>query len=209
MRTVPLTGFRYRRKTEREQKMIARNFIRPLAKLFLFMRKAYRKSWTILEKNLFVSCGRNVNIGPDGWFSHKNIHIGHSVYIGPRAMFMSTETTIHIGNHVMIGPDVYILTGNHRFDVLGEYMDQIHDKRVGDDQSVAIGDDVWVGARAVILKGVTVGEGAIIGAGSVVTRDVPPYTIYVGNKSMTCRPRWSEEEVATHRVMLHRKYGDN
>lgn len=182
--------------------------IRPLAEVTFFLRRAYRKSWTLLEKNLFASCGHNVNIGPDGWFSYKNVFIGNSVYIGPRAMFMSSNSSIHIGSHVMFGPDVAIITGNHRFDVLGEYMDQVHDKRVEDDKSVIIADDVWVGARAVILKGVTIGEGAIIGAGSVVARDVPPYTIYLGNKSITRKPRWSDDEITVHRVTLNRKYGD-
>jgi acetyltransferase-like isoleucine patch superfamily enzyme len=187
--------------------MINRNLIRPLAEVFVFMRKAYRKSWTLLEKSLFATCGSNVDVGPDGWFSYKNIHVGNNVYIGPRAIFMSSESIIQIGNHVMFGPDVCIITGNHRFDVLGEYMDQIHEKRIEDDQPVIIGDDVWVGARAIILKGVAVGEGAIIGAGSVVARDVPPYTIYFGNKSSTHRPRWSDEEISTHRLMLSTKYG--
>ena len=59
-----------------------------------------------------------------------------------------------------------------------------------------IGNDVWVGANAVVVKGVRVGDGAIIGASAVVTRDVPPYAIVVGNPARVLRYRFSEEDIA-------------
>ena len=58
-----------------------------------------------------------------------------------------------------------------------------------------IGNDVWIGANSVILKGVTVHDGAIVGAGSVVTRDVPPYSIVAGNPAREIRKRYSEEDI--------------
>jgi acetyltransferase-like isoleucine patch superfamily enzyme len=83
---------------------------------------------------------------------------------------------ITIGNDVLIGPYVLIHSGNHRFDDLsmpirlqGHMQAPIH-----------IGDNVWIGAHAVILKGVTIGDGAVIAAGAIVNRDVEPYTIVAG-----------------------------
>ncbi len=58
-----------------------------------------------------------------------------------------------------------------------------------------IGNDVWIGANSVILKGVTISSGAIIGAGSVVTKDVPPYAIVVGNPAKILRYRYSQKEI--------------
>jgi len=61
---------------------------------------------------------------------------------------------------------------------------------------VSIGNDVWVGARAIILSGVTVGDGAVIGAGAVVTRSVPPYAIVAGNPARLLRYRFDETTIA-------------
>ena len=61
---------------------------------------------------------------------------------------------------------------------------------------IVIGNDVWLGYRSVILAGVTIGDGAIVGAYSVVTKDVPPYTIVAGNPAKEIRRRFSEAEIA-------------
>ena len=71
------------------------------------------------------------------------------------------------------------------------------------DQDVIIEDDVWIGQNAIILKGVRVGEGSIIGAGSVVTKDVPPYTIHVGTHGIMEKPRFSQEDLAKHIEVLN------
>ena len=64
-----------------------------------------------------------------------------------------------------------------------------------DNVSTTIGADVWVGANAIILKGVTIGDGAIVGGGTVVTKNVPPYAIAVGNPAKIVRYRFSPEEI--------------
>ena len=64
-------------------------------------------------------------------------------------------------------------------------------------------DDVWIGANAIILSGVTIGEGAIIGAGSVVTKNVEPYTIFAGNPAKKIKMRFTEDELLNHRQLLY------
>lgn len=82
---------------------------------------------------------------------------------------------IYVGDHVMFGPHVFLITGGHRMDVLDTYMDVITnaEKFPEDDQDIALEGDSWIGANAIILRGVTVGKGAVVGAGAVVTQDVP------------------------------------
>jgi len=82
--------------------------------------------------------------------------------------------------------------------------DQGKQNRPDLDKDVTIGDDVWIGANVVILKGVTIGEGAIIHAGQVISRSVPPYTIYYNEKIQVAR--FSESDIKKHQKELHEKY---
>lgn len=86
----------------------------------------------------------------------------------------------------MMGPEVYIYTQNHRFDQLDITMDS---QGFGEEKSVVIEDDVWIGSRVTILPGVTVGTGSVIGASSVVTKDIPPYSIACGNPAKIVKSR--------------------
>jgi maltose O-acetyltransferase len=76
------------------------------------------------------------------------------------------------------------------------------EKKQGDDPGVTIRDDVWVGANAIILAGVELGEGCVIGAGAVVTKSIPPYAIAVGIPARTIKMRFSANEIARHRGLL-------
>ncbi len=112
----------------------------------------------------------------------KNVFLGNHNVLNFGTLLDGRRYKITIGDQVAIGPEASILT-------LG------HDPRSPDfaDQggAVHIGSYVWIGYRALILPGVTIGEGAVVGAGAVVTQDVPPYTIVAGNpaKPIGERPR--------------------
>jgi acetyltransferase-like isoleucine patch superfamily enzyme len=82
-------------------------------------------------------------------------------------------------------------------------MYDVKEKLPQNDRDVVIEDDVWIGANAVILKGVTVGRGSIVGAGSVVTRDIPRYSIFVGQRASSLRPRWDPQTVALHEKQVY------
>ena len=158
------------------------------------------------SRSHFAECGENVYVGHDCDFIHKNIYCGHHIYIGERASFKSSIAKIYIGNYVMFGPNVTIRGGNHRIDIVGEYMYNVRDKLPENDADVHIKDDVWVGCNATILKGVTIGEGAVVAAGAIITKDVPPYAIVGGNPAKIIRYRFLEEEIRLHRQMLSEKY---
>ena len=171
---------------------------------FSFFRKVdYKASDYILKKRL-KSCGRNVTFGRNCFVSAPQVSIGDDVYIGDGAYISASVSNIYIGNKVMFGPNVEIHSGNHRFDIVGKYMFDISfdQKRPEDDLDVVIGDDVWIGAKCIILNGVHIGEGSIIGAGTVVSKDVPPYSILTGSRPLALRKRFSEEEIIEHKKQL-------
>ena len=90
---------------------------------------------------------------------------------------------IHIGKDVTFGPRVTILDHNHGFSEFSQSV--MYQPLTG--EPVVIEDFVWLGANVVVLAGVKIGEGAVVGAGSIVTRDIPPYAVAVGNPARPIR----------------------
>ena len=160
-------------------------------------------------KKTFAKCADNVLIGQRFTVAGaENIQIGSHTAIGPNCLFYATMAPLTIGKYVMIAPNVTIVTGEHRTDIIGEYMRNIGpaDKLPENDLPVVIEDDVWIGSNVIIMKGVTIGRGSIIHAGSVITRSVKPYTVYVSEKIKVSR--FTDEEIQQHEKMLKEKYGD-
>lgn len=97
---------------------------------------------------------------------------------------------LHIGKNVMMGPDVTILTHTHNIERIDIPM-RLQGMRVAE---VVIGNDVWIGMRVIIMPGVKVGDGVVIGAGAVVTKDVPDFAIVGGVPAKIIRYRNSNDK---------------
>lgn len=109
------------------------------------------------------------------------IIIGNNFYMNAGCHILGEIT---IGDDVMIGPKTVIWGRNHGILKGSPMKEQPHDK-----SSIIIGNDVWIGANTTILKGVNIGNGAVVGAGSVVTKDIPEYAIVVGNPAKILKYR--------------------
>lgn len=117
---------------------------------------------------------------------------------------MTTLAKVKIGNNVMFGPNVTILSGNHRINYLGKCMTEVHDcdKEGIEDKDIILEDDNWIGANATILKGVIIGKGAVVAACTLVTKDVPAYSIVGGIPAKVIKMRFSREEIVKHEEMI-------
>lgn len=153
-------------------------------------------------KGQFKTFGANSYIGKSCIFTPSNVEIGNDSYIGSNCVFQSSFGTIKIGNHVMCGPGVNIHGGNHKFHEIGRFMNEATQKKQGDDGIIVIEDDCWIGANAIILSNVTVGKGTVIGAGSVVTKSLPPYSIYTGSPEVRLKNRFNKEEIEEHERIM-------
>lgn len=158
----------------------------------------------------FGGRGANFRFDPMGTYSYESIFVGDNVNLGASPTLLATRSKIVIGNHVIFGPGVTIRGGNHRFDILGRYIDSVQDfeKRPEDDPGVVIEDDVWVGGNATILGGVRIGRGSVIAAAAVVANDVAPYSIVGGIPARLIRFRFDENDIAEHERILYRS-GDS
>ena len=136
---------------------------------------------------MLESCGKKVNIEKNAVFSAK-VSLGSRSGIGINARINGRCV---IGDDVMMGTGCVIITRNHRHDRTDIPM---MDQGFEEERPVFIGNDVWLGDRVIILPGVHIGDGCIIGAGSVVTRDIPPYSVAAGVPAKVIKDRKNAEE---------------
>lgn len=105
------------------------------------------------------------------YFAPWNIELGQFVCIGPGVELYSKDK-IKIGNNVIVSQGAYLCTASH--DISSRTMDLIT-------KPITVGDNVWIAAKAIVLPGVTIGEGAVVGCGAVVAKNVEPWTVVAGN----------------------------
>lgn len=135
-----------------------------------------------LLKQIFASIGEDVHMEKSINIDYGiNTTIGNHVFINFNFTLLDCAP-VTIGDHVFIGPNVQVYTAHHPLDA------QTRNQHIGYAEPVEIGSNVWIGGNCVILPGVKIGDGAVIGAGSVVTKDIPKDTLAVGNP---CRPKRS------------------
>lgn len=129
--------------------------------------------------------GRRVIIYPGVWIANgKTFEVGDDVNLAKDVLIM-TPGGVKIGARTMVGFRTQIISGNH---VIPEGRGRIYNSGY-DRRAIIIGEDVWIGGNCLICAGVSIGDGAVIGGGSVVTNNVDPYTIVAGNPARLIRLR--------------------
>lgn len=168
------------------------------------LRGCLNRFVSFFYKRLMIHCGSHVRFASlSSLITYRNLSIGDDVYLGPNAIILATESRVFIGNKVLFGPRVTLIGGDHRITDVGRYIYDVQDKLPGDDLDIHIEDDVWVGANATILKGVTVGRGAVVAAGALVLKDVPPYAIVGGVPAKVLKFRWDINTIKEHEHTLY------
>lgn len=135
-----------------------------------------------LLKEMFAELGENCYIEPplrSNW-GGKHVHFGKGVYANFNLTLVD-DTHIYVGDHTMIGPNVTLATAGHP--ILPALREEVYQFNL----PVRIGRSCWLGARVIVLPGVTIGDNTVVGAGSVVTRDLPAGVVAAGNPCRVLR----------------------
>lgn len=134
-----------------------------------------------------VTIGRDVMIRPSSYYGKdlgKGMVIGNNSSIGPHC-YVGCSGKIIIGNNVMFGPKCSLFAENHNFSDTSRSIKEQGVKQKG----IVVEDDCWIGSNCIILDGVTIGKGSVIGAGTLVTKDVAPGSIVMDKRNSCTRLR--------------------
>ena len=155
-----------------------------LDKLWAFnqLKPSQSKEKEAYMKEVFAECGGNcyIELPFHANWGGSNVHFGDWVYANFNLTIVD-DGHVYVGDKVMFGPNVTIATANHPIEP------GLRDRMLQYNKDVHIENNVWIGANTVIVPGVTIGENAVIGAGSVVTKDIPANVVAVGNPCRVLR----------------------
>ena len=178
--------------------------MKAIMKFLKFLRDLYlvRYKW----RRFCIDSGFHAGHGVELWAKH-NITIGKNFYIG---RYSQIECDAYIGNNVIFANYVALVGRyDHHFQqismpiALASQIRDIDYNWKGLNSTIIIEDDVWIGYGAIIMSGIKIGKGSIIAAGSVVTKDITPYSIAGGNPAKFIRYRFTEEEIKSHEIGLN------
>lgn len=145
-------------------------------------RPLEQKKRQALLKEMFAEIGEGCYIEPPfhANFGGYHVHFGKNVYANFN-LTMVDDTHIYVGDYTMFGPNVTVATAGHP--ILPKLREQAYQYNM----PVHIGKNCWIGAGAIILPGITIGDNVVVGAGSVVTKDLPSNVVAVGNPCRVLR----------------------
>ena len=138
---------------------------------------------TAMLKDMFAEIGEGCYIEPPlhANFGGKFVHFGKSIYANYNLTLVD-DTHIYVGDYTMFGPNVTVATAGHPI------APELRGKGLQYNMPVRIGRNCWLGAGVIVLPGVTIGDNVVVGAGSVVTKDIPSNVVAVGNPCRVLRP---------------------
>jgi len=135
-----------------------------------------------LMKEMFAEIGEDCYIEPPfhSNFGGHHVHFGKNIYANFNLTIVD-DTHVYVGDYTMFGPNVTIATAGHPI------LPELREKGLQYNMPVHIGKNCWIGAGALIMPGITIGDNVVVGAGSVVTKDLPSNVVAVGNPCKVLR----------------------
>jgi acetyltransferase-like isoleucine patch superfamily enzyme len=160
-------------------------------KIIIFLKARYAKTNGFLRIKFCTKI----------WSPHKDITFGDRVQFGYGC---TINCDVLFGDSVLVANNVsFIGKNDHSYNIVGK---QFWDSPRDDSYKTIIENDVWIGHGSIIIAGVRIGQGALVAAGSIVTKDVEPYTIVGGNPAKFIKYRFSEEQLKKHKLLIYNQF---
>lgn len=173
-------------------------------RLYTGLHVLYNTYIASLDRSKFGYCADDVYLCPPLTFSNpKNVFLYKHTNL-KNAIIFSNNAKFIMEPYAGVGEGLRVSTGNHAMEV-GKMHNTIRDEEKPDglDKDIIIESDAWLGRNVTLLSGVRVGRGSVVGAGAVVTKDIPPYTVCVGVPAKPIKFKWSIEEILRHENLLY------
>lgn len=165
-----------------------RSFLNAIRSSFYFN---FRTPWVIRQGMVRIPWSVQV------WSPHKDVIFGNQVQLGHHSLI---HCDIEFGDNILVARNVaFVGRDDHKTDIVGK---TIWDSPRGDTCKTFVENDVWVGHGSIVLAGVRIGEGSIVAAGSLVIKDVPPYSIVAGNPAKVLKARFTPDEIVEHKRII-------
>lgn len=159
----------------------------------------------IILKSRFGKVGKNVLLDPPIIIDNpSNVFLDDNTHISSGSHISTLNAKFIMGRYSGAANNLSVRTGNHMM-IVGRYYRTITDaeKLPGYDKDIIVKEDVWIGCNVTLLSGVTVGRGAIVAAGAVVNKDVPPYSVAGGVPAHVLKFKWTIEQILEHEAKLY------
>ncbi len=167
------------------------------------IRNKFEELFPKYPRRDFGRIGVHCKIGRDSALVPQNIFMDDYSVIQDRNNFISYDGKLVLGKYSVISSGCIIIPGNHQ-PVVGVPFYVATMTHIGDDsRTIEIGEDVWVGAGCILLPKCKIGRGAIVGAGSLVTKEIPPYGVAVGSPARIVASKFSKEMIIEHEKSLY------
>lgn len=173
----------------------------------VFLRGLYvwYKSYFGIRKSKMGYCADSVVLTPPIWIGNpSNVFLYENTQLAMNSHISATNAKFIIKPNCCIAEGLTVHTGNHA-SVVGKFCSDITEetKPKGYDQDVVVESDVWIGCNVTLLSGVHIGRGAIIAAGAVVSKDIPPYSVAGGVPARVIKFKWTIEQILQHESILY------
>lgn len=182
---------------------MVRNFIRKIVYVWNGIRKLYAQYIGVYNDNAYGKKGKHSIVANNSTLNQKNVFIDDFCVIQSQTNFISNKGKLIIKKYSVISSGCIIVPGSHQLTVGVPFYLSTTNHINDDEGDIIIDEDCWIGAGCILLPKCHIGRGVVVGAGSVVKKEIPPYAVVVGSPARIIATKFSINQILKHESILY------